>query len=91
MGIIESKVNKYPLDITHPTFIVMERQKDFQYLRWLHNRIINLHNYHVGASFTSRTYDGSFASQKLEFLRNQYTKKLEECLTKIDRNNERSA
>lgn len=74
MGIIESKVNKYPLGITHPTFIVMEKQKDFQYLRWLHNRIINLHNYHVAASFTSKTYDGSFASQKLEFLRNQYTK-----------------
>lgn len=51
MGIIESKVNKYPLGITHPTFIVMEKQKDFQYLRWLHNRIINLHNYHVAASF----------------------------------------
>ena len=35
MGIIESKVNKYPLRITHPTFIVMEKQKDYQYLRWL--------------------------------------------------------
>lgn len=70
----------------------MKRQKDSQYLRWLHRRIINLYNYHVKASFTYyRTYDGSFASQKLEFLRNQYTKKLEECLTKIQRNNERSA
>ena len=67
------------------------KQKDSQYLRWLHRRIINLYNYHVKASFTYRTYDGSFASQKLEFLRNQYTKKLEACLTKIQRNNERSA
>ncbi|EXZ10678.1 hypothetical protein M073_1299 [Bacteroides fragilis str. DS-71] len=50
------------------------KQKDSQYLRWLHRRIINLYNYHVKASFTYRTYDGSFASQKLEFLRNQYTK-----------------
>ena len=53
------------------------KQKDSQYLRWLHRRIINLYNYHVKASFTYMDLMMvDFASQKLEFLRNQYTKKI---------------
>lgn len=60
----------------------IEKERLFEFLKWLNRRIILLHNYHVKASFTCRLYDGTFAEKKLFFLRNLSSKKIEEFYQK---------